>query len=70
MARKLFKTERFKELTWDDLQEWAGSTTVARGRSYQGGHRVQELARTPAGGLVAWYRVRSDMRHRSISMRS
>ncbi|MBI2853996.1 MAG: SWIM zinc finger family protein [Chloroflexi bacterium] len=48
------RDETLSNLTWDDIQDWAGSTIASRGRSYQRGHRVQELARTPDGGIVAW----------------
>ncbi len=54
MVRKNSKTGLFKELTWDDLQEWAGSRVLSRGQSYQRSHRVQELAQTESGELVAW----------------
>jgi uncharacterized Zn finger protein len=54
MPRKRSKEDRFRELTWDNLREWAGSTIVTRGRSYQRNGHVQGLARTPNGGLVAW----------------
>jgi uncharacterized Zn finger protein len=54
MASKHPTTDRFAELTWNDLQEWAGSSTVARGRSYQRNHQVQELVCTPSGSLLAW----------------
>jgi len=54
MAQEYSKTDRFKELTWDDLHAWAGSTIVSRGQSYQRSRLVQGLARTPSGGLVAW----------------
>ncbi len=42
------------DLSWDDLNEWAGSKIVARGRSYQQHGRVVELVRTEQGVLVAW----------------
>jgi uncharacterized Zn finger protein len=48
------KTDLFKTLTWDDLQQWAGSRILSRGQSYQRSHRVQELAQTQSGELVAW----------------
>ena len=48
------KTEIFKKLTWSDIQEWAGTTIVSRGKSYQRSHRVQELALTPTRGVIAW----------------
>ncbi len=54
MAKNRVKTDPFKELTWDDLQAWAGSKIVSRGKSYQRSGHVQGLARTPGGGLVAW----------------
>src|SRR2546426_9751421 len=53
MAQKRAKTDPFEDLTWDDLEEWAGAAIVSRGRSYQRGHRVQNLARSETG-LVAW----------------
>jgi uncharacterized Zn finger protein len=54
MSEKHSKTDVFKALTWDDIEKWAGSEVVSRGRSYQRNHQVQNLARTPSGGLVAW----------------
>jgi uncharacterized Zn finger protein len=54
MSQKRPTTDRFAELTWTDLQEWAGSSTVVRGRSYQRNHQVLELVRTPSGSLLAW----------------
>jgi len=54
MTSKPSKTDSFKELTWDDLQEWAGNRVLSRGQGYQRSHRVQELAQTESGGLVAW----------------
>ena len=44
----------FATLTWDDVETWAGSRIVSRGKSYQRGGRVRELARTASGGIVAW----------------
>lgn len=52
--RKRSQADPFKDLTWDDLQEWAGATIVSRGQRYQRSHQVQELARTSRGGLIAW----------------
>ncbi|MBI3249654.1 MAG: SWIM zinc finger family protein [Deltaproteobacteria bacterium] len=54
MARKRTTSDPFADLTWDDLEAWAGATIVSRGRGYQRGGHVQALARTPNGGLVAW----------------
>jgi len=48
------KDEIFRKLTWNDIQDWAGDTIASRGRSYQHSHRVQELARTRGGRIVAW----------------
>jgi len=41
----------FAALSWDDLEQWAGSRSVERGRSYQRRGRVLSLARTPDGVL-------------------
>jgi uncharacterized Zn finger protein len=54
MAQKRSKTDLFRELTWDDLREWAGNTIVSRGRSYQRNSQVEGLARTLSGGVIAW----------------
>jgi uncharacterized Zn finger protein len=54
MTRKRTKTDYLKNLTWDDLEQWAGNTIVSRGRNYQRNRRVKGLARTPHGGLIAW----------------
>lgn len=60
MASRMKKTkpeapiDPFSELTWDDLEEWAGSRIVARGRSYQRKGAVRELQRDDEGALVAW----------------
>ena len=40
------------ELTYDDLDQWAGETIRTRGKGYI--KRVDGLHRTPAGELVAW----------------
>ena len=44
----------FSELTWEDLEEWAGNRIVARGRSYARKGAVQELKRAEDGALIAW----------------
>ncbi|MDI6763381.1 MAG: SWIM zinc finger family protein [Thermodesulfobacteriota bacterium] len=54
MSREISKANLFKELTWDDLQEWAGSRILSRGQTYQRSHRVKDLAQTQKGSLVAW----------------
>ena len=48
------KADIFKQLTWGDIKAWAGINITSRGQSYQRSHRVQELACTSDGGLVAW----------------
>ena len=40
-------------LTWDDLDRWAGSGSVARGRTYQRGGRVKDLSISSDGSLLA-----------------
>ena len=54
MVRISGKPEPFAELTWGDLEAWAGSRTATRGFDYQKSGQVHELARTPGGGFVAW----------------
>ena len=56
MAKKITKLDFYKNLSWDDLREWAGSKIVSRGQSYQRSGQVKNLALTPDGGLIAWVR--------------
>jgi len=42
----------FADLTWDDLEAWAGTRVVKRGKSYKG--CVSDLCRTADGRLLAW----------------
>ena len=56
MPRNCSKSDPFKELTWRDIEDWAGSKIVSRGKSYQKNRKVQDLARTPSGGIIAWVR--------------
>lgn len=44
----------FTDLTWHDLDEWAGSRVVGRGKSYR--RAVEDLRTTVDGRLVAWVR--------------
>jgi uncharacterized Zn finger protein len=44
----------FASLTWLNLESWAGARTVSRGKSYQRGRRVRDLAITGSGELIAW----------------
>lgn len=45
---------RWRDLTWDDLEEWAGSRSLAKGRSYQRSGHVRDLACSADGILLAW----------------
>ena len=63
MARQKKKTTKkqkssdpFSKLTWEDLEEWAGSVIVGRGRPYQRNGAVENLGRTEGGTLAAWVR--------------
>lgn len=40
--------------TWNDLDAWVGPKTLVRGRQYLCEHRVEDLARSSSGELVAW----------------
>lgn len=40
-------------LSWDDLADWAGERSVARGRAYQRQGRVHDLAVSEDGKLLA-----------------
>ncbi len=52
--RKREPADPFADLTWDDLEQWAGGKIVSRGERYQSQGRVSELAVTSDGGLIAW----------------
>jgi uncharacterized Zn finger protein len=54
MNQKTAKTDLFKALTWDDLNNWAGTTIVERGKNYQHSRYVNNLAFSPNGELLAW----------------
>jgi uncharacterized Zn finger protein len=54
MAKKKTRLDRFSDLTWNDMEEWAGSKIVARSRNYQRQGRVSDLAATDDGSLIAW----------------
>lgn len=54
MSKRLHKD--FRSLSWFDLESWAGSKIVSRGRSYQRNKAVRDLAITESGELVAWVR--------------
>lgn len=44
----------FQNLSWFDLELWAGSKIVSRGKAYQRSKYVRNLALTESGELVAW----------------
>lgn len=44
--------ENFRELTWNDLQNWAGSRTLKRGEDYFKRGRVTNLRIAPTGILA------------------
>ncbi len=44
----------FENLSWFDLESWAGLKIVSRGKSYQRNKSVRALAITESGELVAW----------------
>jgi uncharacterized Zn finger protein len=54
MSKKNTLRKQFSALTWSDLEEWAGSRIVGRGRSYQQQQRVSELSLTQDDALIAW----------------
>jgi len=67
MSKKKNRLERFIDLTWSDIEEWAGGKIVLRGKSYQRQGRVSDLGMTSDGSLIAWvngtkrYATRVDM---------
>ena len=54
MPKKMIKMNQFAKLTWNDLNEWAGSKIVSRGRNYQRQGRVCDLAVTEDDKLISW----------------
>jgi uncharacterized Zn finger protein len=48
------KMDFFKNLSWADLREWAGSKILSRGKDYQKSGQVEDLALTPDDALIAW----------------
>jgi uncharacterized Zn finger protein len=53
LAKKTDKIDFFKNLSWDDLKDWAGSKIVSRGRDYQRSGYVKDLVLTSEGALIA-----------------
>jgi len=60
MASENESAEPFRELKWSDIEEWAGSKTTSKGEDYQRSGRVEEIRRTPEGGLLAMVRGRKE----------
>lgn len=52
--RKKSPLDHFADLSWADLEDWAGSKIVSRGKNYQREGAVRDLSLTPEGGLLAW----------------
>ena len=50
---KVSRNEGWNVLSWDDLTEWAGPRSVSRGRAYQSQRRVDDLAISEDGWLLA-----------------
>ncbi len=46
--------DSYADLTWEDLEHWAGTTIVSRGRTYQRNSSVSDLGITPEGALIAY----------------
>ncbi len=46
--------DSYADLTWEDLEDWAGTTIVSRGRTYQRNSSVSDLGITPEGVLIAY----------------
>ncbi len=54
MPKKKTHPDRFADLTWNDLEAWAGRKIVSRGQNYQRQGCVSDLAVTEDGSLIAW----------------
>ena len=54
MLHKKTPLDRFADLSWTDIDAWAGGTIVSRGKKYQRQGRVADLAVTDDGSLIAW----------------
>ena len=54
MPKKKTQMDRFADLTWIDIEEWAGRKIVSRGKNYQRQGLVSDLAVTDDGNLIAW----------------
>jgi uncharacterized Zn finger protein len=54
MPNKKTQLDRLSDLTWNDIEAWAGERIVSRGKNYQRQGRVADLAVTDDGSLIAW----------------
>jgi len=54
MPKEKTKLHRFSDLTWIDIEAWAGGKIISRGQNYQRQGRVADLAVTDEGSLIAW----------------
>jgi uncharacterized Zn finger protein len=54
MKKEALKRDLFEKIRWDDLEQWAGSRILSRGQGYYRDHRVQGLAQTQTGRIIAW----------------
>lgn len=54
ITNKKKSIDPFLDLTWEDIEEWAGNVIVGRGRSYQRNGAVGDLGHAEDGALVAW----------------
>lgn len=54
MPKKKTPLDQFADLSWNDIEDWAGGKIVSRGRNYQRQGRVFDLAVTDDGSLIAW----------------
>lgn len=54
MPKKKRPFDLFADLSWEDLNHWAGSKIVSQGRNYQQQGRVTDLVQADENTLVAW----------------
>ena len=66
MEEGALKRDLFEKLSWHDLEQWAGGRVLSRGQGYHRDHRVQGLAKTQSGGIVAWVQGGRSMPRRLI----
>jgi uncharacterized Zn finger protein len=54
VPNKKTQLDRFSDLTWNNIEAWAGGKIVSRGQTYQRQGRVYDLVVTDDGSLIAW----------------